>query len=399
MTFANAITEDPDEMVLELESAGSDEYDLAVPLTGGGTLRGNLARVSSALAVPRPNSVFPNLEAPSVERSADVVAEQTLHTVEAIIANSGDGNAPGTTARLYLSTDDDFDTADDYYVGDVSVDSLVAGATTTARWTLLSPDIGDEPYEVWEIVVVDVLGQAYEAPLGEDDNIWRVDDPISVEDSRAHGCCVEGQASCTDIIPSECVCAVDEYCCTVEWDLVCVAEITALGCGGCNTVDPCEVLEYYSNGVCDLFCWLPDPDCDGAGQECEPGFVLTRNDVCCPDYAPYYWDDGTCRSVIESEYGGCSIDVPYPWNDGTCRSVVQNGPDGCPADAPFPWNDGSCRTTKEYIPLPDPFIWPDRSDESSGSGSSSFNSYTAPTWANNSSPLDLVWYDTFGFFP
>jgi hypothetical protein len=48
-------------------------------------------------------------------------------------------------------------------------------------------------------------------------------------------CCsdLEG-AGCPDATVEACVCAVDDYCCNVAWDLTCVGEVESLSCGSCS---------------------------------------------------------------------------------------------------------------------------------------------------------------------
>lgn len=48
--------------------------------------------------------------------------------------------------------------------------------------------------------------------------------------------CCEQQpgAGCPDAAVQACVCATDDYCCNVLWDLTCVGEVESLGCGTCS---------------------------------------------------------------------------------------------------------------------------------------------------------------------
>lgn len=47
-------------------------------------------------------------------------------------------------------------------------------------------------------------------------------------------CCETGHgAGCDDPTIEDCVCASDSYCCTTNWDSICVNEVTSLGCGTC----------------------------------------------------------------------------------------------------------------------------------------------------------------------
>jgi hypothetical protein len=48
--------------------------------------------------------------------------------------------------------------------------------------------------------------------------------------------CCEQQAGagCPDTAVEACVCAVDDYCCSVFWDLTCVGQVESLSCGSCS---------------------------------------------------------------------------------------------------------------------------------------------------------------------
>lgn len=48
------------------------------------------------------------------------------------------------------------------------------------------------------------------------------------------GCCeVHDGTGCDDQGVSDCVCAIDDFCCTISWDETCVQEVEAFGCGAC----------------------------------------------------------------------------------------------------------------------------------------------------------------------
>ncbi|MCH9680277.1 MAG: hypothetical protein K0V04_02495 [Deltaproteobacteria bacterium] len=46
-------------------------------------------------------------------------------------------------------------------------------------------------------------------------------------------CLAEGEAGCLDEPVATCVCDSDPFCCVVAWDEVCVEQVDALGCGTC----------------------------------------------------------------------------------------------------------------------------------------------------------------------
>ncbi|MDC0723630.1 hypothetical protein [Nannocystis bainbridge] len=58
---------------------------------------------------------------------------------------------------------------------------------------------------------------------------------MCVEPPVDTGCCAPHDSpSCDDAAVSACVCAQDGFCCNVEWDGQCVAEVESFGCGMCG---------------------------------------------------------------------------------------------------------------------------------------------------------------------
>ena len=65
-------------------------------------------------------------------------------------------------------------------------------------------------------------------------------------------CCAEHDTpSCDDAAVSECVCAEDPFCCAVEWDGLCVAEVETLGCGTCGGQGGTGCCEEHDSAACD----------------------------------------------------------------------------------------------------------------------------------------------------
>jgi uncharacterized repeat protein (TIGR02543 family) len=83
--------------------------------------------------------------------------------IEEEIKNVGDGAAQASHAKLYLSTDNDWDVSDDYYVSEKSVPALAAGEYARIRWDFTMPDLGSAPYEIWAVCVVDCRNEVVEA--------------------------------------------------------------------------------------------------------------------------------------------------------------------------------------------------------------------------------------------
>jgi hypothetical protein len=70
---------------------------------------------------------------------------------------------------------------------------------------------------------------------------------LGTPSASADACCETGDGpGCVDPLVEACVCAVDPYCCTTEWDWICAGEVTSLGCHVCPPPPPpsnecCEV--------------------------------------------------------------------------------------------------------------------------------------------------------------
>ncbi|MFY0534373.1 hypothetical protein [Nannocystis pusilla] len=100
-------------------------------------------------------------------------------------------------------------------------------------------------------------------------------------------CCEEHDSpSCDDAAVSACVCAEDPFCCSVEWDGLCVSEVETLGCGTCGGPGGTGCCEEHDSPSCD----------DAAVSEC----VCAEDPFCCE----FGWD-GQC--VAEVETFGCGM--------------------------------------------------------------------------------------------
>jgi hypothetical protein len=85
-------------------------------------------------------------------------------------------------------------------------------------------------------------------------------------------CTIQPTPTCSNSSITSCVCAVDPYCCTTSWDQTCVAEVNSYGCGNCGTtgsgnccsahVTPGCSNPSISNCVCSLdpYCCTNDWD-------------------------------------------------------------------------------------------------------------------------------------------
>lgn len=116
------------------------------------------------------------------------------------------------------------------------------------------------------------------------------------------GCCDENATpGCTDAGIESCVCAEDDYCCTDEWDDICVGIVDSAGCGTCGGTPPAN----DAGGTDDGGGMAPAGTCCAAVNTpgCSDPFiedcVCFEDEFCC-DFA---WD-ATCAGIVESAMCG-----------------------------------------------------------------------------------------------
>ncbi|MCK4660217.1 MAG: FG-GAP repeat protein, partial [Phycisphaerae bacterium] len=74
---------------------------------------------------------------------------------------------------------------------------------------------------------------------GNDCNNNGVPDECDV--TGGHNCCETGHGpQCSNQAIRDCVCANDPYCCEVDWDRICVMEVTSEGCFNCEVNNDCN---------------------------------------------------------------------------------------------------------------------------------------------------------------
>jgi hypothetical protein len=81
---------------------------------------------------------------------------------EILVYNAGRGDAGASHVKLYLSTDQDFVAANDYYLGEMAVGPLSSGASRWVRWAYAMPDLGAGTYPVWLLIVLDTRNEVSE---------------------------------------------------------------------------------------------------------------------------------------------------------------------------------------------------------------------------------------------
>jgi len=101
-------------------------------------------------------------------------------TITVSIQNTGTAASPAFHARMWLSPNRDFNTGDDYDVGERAVGALARGATVDVPFTFTMPDMAAGNYQVWVIVMADSRNEV------EESNEWNTimcDTPLSVTGS------------------------------------------------------------------------------------------------------------------------------------------------------------------------------------------------------------------------
>ena len=162
--------------------------------------------------------------------------------------------------------------------------------------------------------------------------IWESCDCVFGSCGGPGNCCdaVHG-AGCDMTQIQTCVCASDPYCCNVEWDANCVANVETLGCGLCGPTPVC------GDGSCTAgedACGCPQDCWDSTGWTCA-----------------YSWfGDGTCDcNCGVADFCDCNPGECGFCGDGTCGAGENQC--NCAADCWSPvgwfcdtvrWGDGIC---------------------------------------------------------
>ncbi|MBI3179709.1 MAG: hypothetical protein HYZ27_08605 [Deltaproteobacteria bacterium] len=174
---------------------------------------------------------------------------------------------------------------------------------------------------------------------------------------------------CDDYTVETCVCSVDRFCCTIEWDQNCVTQVDTLGCGRClgmcgdNYADigercdgfnlrgmTCETLGYTGGTLsCANDCLgFVTTACTGTGPVCgnrileglEPCDDTNLDGKTCSSLhfaGGTLACDPTCRRFNTS---GCTREVPTSCGDG-----IINGFDRCDGSA---WRSASFADCASY---------------------------------------------------
>lgn len=108
------------------------------------------------------------------------VNEHDPFWIKVNISNAGSGSAGSSHVKTYLSTDNDWDVSDDYYLGKNPVVALLPGDSDTVQWDFDFPDIGSGRYSVWLVAEVDCDNEVIES---DENNTWKCVGSFTVQDT------------------------------------------------------------------------------------------------------------------------------------------------------------------------------------------------------------------------
>lgn len=83
-----------------------------------------------------------------------------------------------------------------------------------------------------------------------------------------HSCCQTGSLGCSNSATAACVCERDPYCCSNQWDSICVDEVELFGCGYCGTHSCCATggPGCWNEAIMQCVCSL-DSSCCGSSWD------------------------------------------------------------------------------------------------------------------------------------
>ncbi len=125
--------------------------------------------------------------------------------------------------------------------------------------------------------------------------------------SLGTNCCEFGHGSgCEDAPTESCVCAIDSFCCDVDWDSVCVDLVDSSGCGTCITPlenDDCiNATAINSQGDVAFDAQQATTDGPALPAVCDEGFGLNLNNDIWYCYTPAVSGDVTISLCGETFY-------------------------------------------------------------------------------------------------
>ncbi|MCB9787605.1 MAG: hypothetical protein H6744_13065 [Deltaproteobacteria bacterium] len=349
-----------------------------------------------AMTTAEDGTMVPSEHCGATSGEATVVAEQTTETL-LLIQCLGDPTG-GLDVVVGLN--------DPPQIDDLTIDpSKFVTSCETAKVTVTATDPnGDALSYSWS----EVLADGTTAPLEGDGNMLEygslvpgahqilvvVDDghgataqmsfPIHVsldgdcQPAPEGDCCVDNgpdSPGCDDDGITECVCALDPFCCDVTWDAECAAQASGdcgAGCGigvvcgdgscdaaggeDCETCpDDCGACVTCGDGVCDAAggedCGNCEADC-GACVTCGDGVCDAAGGEDCGNCeadcgACVTCGDGVCDAAGGEDCGNCEADCGAcaSCGDGICGNTPGEACDTCPSDCGSCCGDGVCVST------------------------------------------------------
>ena len=193
------------------------------------------------------------------------------------------------------------------------------------------------------------------------------------------GCSPTGSAGCNGCKCEDCVCAMDAYCCNVQWDSICVGECQ--DCGGCGGCEPqcsnmdcgddscggscgfCGPKETCKNGKCIDQCQpsclgkqCGADSCGGSCGQCPAGFKCDADFSCVPICTPNCNDkqcgpdgcNGLCGLCGPDEAclsGSCQIS----WDCETLLNCLWDCPEDDEVCSGGCWQNASAEAQEQYI--------------------------------------------------
>jgi subtilase family serine protease len=123
--------------------------------------------------------LLPDLQCSYFWWNSAKVTEGAIFWISVKVYNAGTDSAGTSHVKAYLSTDNDWDLSDDYYLGKQPVDSLAPGDYDSIQWNFNFPDIGSGTYLVWIVAVADCDHEVIES---DENNTWRCNSSFKVNE-------------------------------------------------------------------------------------------------------------------------------------------------------------------------------------------------------------------------
>jgi hypothetical protein len=128
-------------------------------------------------------------------------------------------------------------------------------------------------------------------------------------------CCIESpsEPGCIDQVIMDCVCAIDPYCCAVQWDDICVGEVTGESCGSCGQ-------QICGDGFCDE---LIQEGCNNCQADCGP---CSSQDCCVAHPGEPGCNDPAIMDCVCGQEPACCV---QGWDQNCVNTISQLECDPC----------------------------------------------------------------------